>query len=261
MKIVYIGIDILFQALPALAGSGCVISEIVTCPTDNKTEFNLLTCDYARRNHIPLLTGRIGPKDLGRWKKAGVDAVICCGYYYRIPVDKCLPMVNVHPSLLPEGRGAWPMPVTILRGMRESGLTIHKIAEGFDEGDILLQKKVEVLPEETLQTLTEKLQALLPGMLRELTADFTRLYEQARPQEKGEYWPCPEEKDYPITPETDFSKADRILRAFYGYECIYRKEEECYGLTGGRAYPDASGEKNGLPVCGGIIIAKRVRKL
>lgn len=261
MKIVYIGIDILYQALPALAGSGCVISEIVTCPTDNETEFNLQTCDFAKRNRIPLFVGRITPEDIGRWKRAGVDAVICCGYYYRIPVDEELPMVNIHPSLLPIGRGAWPMPVTILKEMSESGITIHKLTKGFDEGDILLQKTVPVMPDETLQTLINRFQMLLPGMMRELTENFMQLYAGAYPQEEGEYWPSPEERDYPITPDMDVLEADRILRAFYGYECIYRKDEECYGLIGGRAYPGVSGENDSLPVRGGIIIAKRVRKL
>lgn len=81
-------------------------------------------------------------------------------------------MVNIHPSLLPEGRGAWPMPVTLLKGLRESGITIHKITEGFDEGDILLQKAVPVMPADTLQILTARLQTLLPDMMAELASDF-----------------------------------------------------------------------------------------
>ena len=55
-------------------------------------------------------------------------------------MDEKLPMVNIHPALPPKGRGAWPMPVTLLEGLRESGITIHKMTDGFDEGDILPQK-------------------------------------------------------------------------------------------------------------------------
>ena len=69
-------------------------------------------------------------------------------------------MINIHPALLPIGRGAWPMAVTILKGLRESGVTIHKMTAELDAGDILLQEKIEVGPRETLQSLTEKQRAL-----------------------------------------------------------------------------------------------------
>lgn len=58
-KIVYVGIDTLFQALPALVKAGCRVCEIVSCPVDNETEFNLRTCAFAGDNQIPLLIGRI----------------------------------------------------------------------------------------------------------------------------------------------------------------------------------------------------------
>ena len=261
MKIVYIGIDILYEALPALAAAGCEISEIVTCRTDNKTEFNLKVCDFAKRNQIPLFMGKITSENITGWKKAGVHAVICCGYYYRIPVDEELPMVNIHPSLLPIGRGAWPMPVAILKGMSESGITIHKITKDFDEGDILMQTAIPLIEDETLQTLTDRLKLLLPAMMTELTANFKQLYLEAYPQGEGEFWPCLEETDYPVTSDMDVQAADRILRAFYGYECIYQKDGECYGVTEGRAHSCAYGEKCEMPVRGGTIIAKRVRRL
>ena len=41
------------------------------------------------------------------------------------------------------------MPVTLLEGLRESGITIHKMTDDFDEGDILSQKAVPVMPEDT----------------------------------------------------------------------------------------------------------------
>ena len=87
-KIVYVGIDTLFQALPALVKAGCRVCEIVSCPVDNETEFNLRTCAFAGDNQIPLLIGRIMREDVERWKRAGIDALICCGYYYRIPLDE-----------------------------------------------------------------------------------------------------------------------------------------------------------------------------
>jgi methionyl-tRNA formyltransferase len=52
--------------------------------------------------------------------------------------------LNVHPSLLPRGRGADPIFWTFRNGDRESGVTIHLMDDGFDTGPILLQESVNV---------------------------------------------------------------------------------------------------------------------
>ena len=287
MKIVYVGFDTLYEALPSLAAAGGEVMQVVTFPVDNVTEFNARTRAYAEARGIPCRVGRIAPEDIERWQAAGAEALVCCGYPYRIPTGGTLPMVNIHPSLLPVGRGAWPMPVTLLRGLRESGLTVHKLTAGFDEGDILLQRAVPVRADDTLQTLTERLRGLLPELTAALLSDFARLYAQARPQGAGEYWDCPREADYPLFPAMCAAEADRILRAFYGYECVYRAAGGVYGVTGGRAYrqPTAGGradsaglaaagaeadgaapampEQGGfsLPLRDGVIWARQVRRM
>lgn len=257
MKIGYIGIDFLISALTALVDAGCELLEIFTCQTDNRTEFNLQVQNYARAHAIPLTVGRVTQTDLDRLKEKGCELVVCAGYYHRLPVDPALPMVNIHPALLPMGRGAWPMPQTILKGLSESGVTIHKVAKNFDEGDILLQAKVPVVPEDNLETLTKKLCAPLSGMVVRLVTHFDELWRDAKPQGDGEYWPYLTEADFPITQDTEMARADRILRAFYGYECVYHGEDHTYGITRGRVF--YSGE--GFPVRGGVIRAEEVRTL
>ena len=258
MKIAYIGIDALYPALPALEEAGWEIREVITCETDNVTEFNLQVQGFAQRRGIPLPIGRITSADLKQLKAQGCQAVVCGGYYYRLPVDGELPMVNIHPSLLPVGRGGWPMPSVILRGLTETGVTVHKITPEFDQGDILLQTVVPVSPGENLQTLTAKMQALLPGMMAELAGGFQRLYDSAVPQGEGEYWPCPREEDYPITPDTPFEEAERVLRAFYGYECVYQRGGKRYGLINAAACPGGQGR---FPIRDGTVQAEKVREL
>lgn len=63
-----------------------------------------------------------------------------------IPPFGCL---NVHASLLPRHRGASPISATILAGDTETGVTIMRMDEGMDTGDILAQARVEIGPEET----------------------------------------------------------------------------------------------------------------
>lgn len=68
--------------------------------------------------------------------------------------------VNVHGSLLPRYRGAAPTNWAIINGETESGVTIIKMNEKMDEGDIILKKEIPVGAEDTNITLSEKLSEL-----------------------------------------------------------------------------------------------------
>ena len=65
--------------------------------------------------------------------------------------------INVHGSLLPRWRGAAPMQYCLVEGDSETGVTTMQMDAGMDTGDILLQCRREILPEDTLSTLEEKL--------------------------------------------------------------------------------------------------------
>lgn len=71
-----------------------------------------------------------------------------------IPTFGCL---NVHPSLLPKLRGAAPIQWAILKGIRETGVTIFLMDEGLDSGPILLQRKTTIGEEETAEELEKRL--------------------------------------------------------------------------------------------------------
>ena len=255
MKIAYIGIDLFYDALSSLYECGCEIAEIFTCETDNVSEFNVKILNFAKQHNIPHTTNRITAADIERLMNNGTYAAVCGGYYYKIPVIEGFRAVNIHPSLLPEGRGSWPMPQTILWGLKESGVTVHKIAEGFDTGDILLQKRFPVSADETLETFMNKACALLPDMMRKLTENFFDLWENASPQQGGSYWAAPCEADWTVRFDMPLSEADRILRAFYGYETVYIAENgEKFRML--RAAAD---EKCGqFPLKGGFVSAKKL---
>ncbi|MBO7363637.1 MAG: methionyl-tRNA formyltransferase [Lachnospiraceae bacterium] len=68
--------------------------------------------------------------------------------------------INVHASLLPRYRGASPIQRVILDGEKETGITIMQMNEGLDTGDILYQKKYEIAPDETFETLHDRLMDL-----------------------------------------------------------------------------------------------------
>lgn len=65
--------------------------------------------------------------------------------------------INLHPSLLPKFRGAAPINWTIISGEKETGNTIIKITREVDAGEIILQKRTEIFPDETAGELHDRL--------------------------------------------------------------------------------------------------------
>lgn len=65
-------------------------------------------------------------------------------------------LINIHPSLLPKFKGLHTHERAIEAGETEAGCTIHYVNEGVDEGEIILQKSVPVLPDDTPDTLASR---------------------------------------------------------------------------------------------------------
>ncbi|MGB0474282.1 MAG: phosphoribosylglycinamide formyltransferase [Candidatus Poseidoniaceae archaeon] len=66
-------------------------------------------------------------------------------------------IVNIHPSLLPDFPGAHAHRDVIASGVRKSGCTVHYVDAGMDTGQIIAQCEVEVLPEDTEETLASRI--------------------------------------------------------------------------------------------------------
>jgi methionyl-tRNA formyltransferase len=79
-----------------------------------------------------------------------------------IPPVACL---NLHASLLPRWRGAAPIQAAIAAGDSETGINVMYMAEGLDTGDILLQRKIEILPADTGGSLHDRLAQIAPVAL------------------------------------------------------------------------------------------------
>jgi methionyl-tRNA formyltransferase len=100
-----------------------------------------------------------------------------------IPVVGCL---NLHASLLPRHRGAAPIQAAILAGDTETGITVMHMGEGLDTGDILLQRKLGIMPNETGGSLHDRLADLAPIALREALAQLAAGTAARLPQDSGE---------------------------------------------------------------------------
>src|SRR5947207_3110562 len=99
-----------------------------------------------------------------------------------IPRIACL---NLHASLLPKYRGAAPIQAAIIAGDRETGITVMEMDEGLDTGDVLLQKRIEIVPDETGGSLHDRLAEIAPAALKEALAALQTGTARSVPQDSS----------------------------------------------------------------------------
>lgn len=68
-------------------------------------------------------------------------------------------MLNIHPSLLPQFKGAHAVRDALAAGVKETGCTVHVVTEELDSGPIILQEKVPVLEGDTEESLHQRIHA------------------------------------------------------------------------------------------------------
>ena len=124
--------------------------------------------DIARTRGIP--TAVLAPSSdpsqwLGPLEAAGIDFIVLAGFLKQVPeavVTAFLGrIINVHPALLPKhgGPGMYGLHVhraVLAAGDLESGATVHAVTERYDEGPILGQARVPVLPGDTPELLAAR---------------------------------------------------------------------------------------------------------
>lgn len=178
MKIVFFGTaEFAMPALKELIASKHKVLALVTQP-DRRRGRNLKlspppTKVLAETHGIPVYQ----PEDASRGesieylKKLGADlfVVIAFGQILKkealaIPRSSA---INLHGSLLPRYRGAAPTNLAIINGDRISGVTIIRMNEQMDEGDIILKREVAIEAEDTNITLSETLSSLGAKLLME----------------------------------------------------------------------------------------------
>jgi len=97
------------------------------------------------------------------------DLIVLAGYLRKIPAELIANyanrIINIHPALLPKygGKGMYGMHVhTAVKQANEaeSGITIHYVTENYDEGGVIFQTPVALLPQDTPAQIAAKVQSL-----------------------------------------------------------------------------------------------------
>ncbi|MBN2086996.1 phosphoribosylglycinamide formyltransferase [Candidatus Peregrinibacteria bacterium] len=162
-----------FQSILDAKARGELSNVEITCLITNKADCG--AAQKARDNGIKVyfynakeLTPEAYERSvLDTLKYFEVDLVVLGGYMKIIGSETVKEfknrIINVHPSLLPKYAGGMNLDVhkaVIDAGEKESGMTIHIVTDDLDAGPIVVQKSVEVSPEDTPETLKAKVQTL-----------------------------------------------------------------------------------------------------
>jgi methionyl-tRNA formyltransferase len=181
MRIVFMGTPAFaVPSLDALAAAGHAILAVVAQPDRPAGRGHALRAPatklWAEAHGVPVLQpqkvrdGRLAA-DLAALR----PDLLAVAAYGRILGSDLLTLaphgaVNVHGSLLPKYRGAAPIQWAIAEGERETGVSVMQMDEGLDTGDVLLQRVLEIRPDDTSETLAPRLAALGGAALVEALA-------------------------------------------------------------------------------------------
>ena len=198
MRVVFFGTpEFAVPSLEALLGEGFDVAAVVTRPdkSQGRSRSTLVPSPVkaaALEEDVPVLQpeGPSTPEFLEEIRRLAPDAGVVVAYGHLLkPELLAIPkrgMVNVHPSLLPELRGAAPVEWAILRGLENTGVTIMQMTAGLDSGPILLQLPHRIpndvtggelsvhLAEMGAQALVEALALMEQDMLRPVPQEETR---------------------------------------------------------------------------------------
>lgn len=170
---------------------------------DVVNNFNLQVENVTRFNNIPFI--RIAKKDLTSIFKDWLiqqspDLVLAYTFPFKIPKALfSIPVYgfyNVHYSILPAYMGPFPVFWQIKNGERNGGISIHKMDENFDTGEVFIQQEIPILPQETQSMYSTKLSVISVNIINEFISDI-----KARPLNPivlQSYNPKPESKDFTI---------------------------------------------------------------
>jgi len=163
-------------------------------PVGRKKEMNYSAVDtwaHKKNERIKYDSSKIkilhSPDDLLKLGQIDSKIGILAAYGAIIPKEVInlfpLGILNIHPSKLPELRGASPIQAAIAMGKTETGITIMKMDEKLDHGPVLTQSTEEIFPDDTNETLTKRLFEKSAAMLIEMLPAYTGGKIKLKPQD------------------------------------------------------------------------------
>lgn len=178
MRIIYMGTpDFAVKPLESIYKAGFEIVGVVTQPDKKKGRKQELTPP-----DVKVCAERLGlsvyqPESLksdetfSLIRSLDPDMIVVAAYGKILPRNILdyseLGCINIHASLLPKYRGAAPIQWAVLNGEKETGVTIMRMDEGIDTGDIIFSRSIPIEEDDTALSMFEKLSDLGAEMITE----------------------------------------------------------------------------------------------
>ncbi len=202
MKIVFMGTpDFAIPSLKAIYQSKYDLIAVVTTPDKERGRGQKVTFtpvkQFAVENNIPVYQPeKLKGNDefVNQMKELQPDLFVVVAFrilpkeIFEIPKYGSF---NLHASLLPKYRGAAPIQWAIIKGETETGLTTFKLAEKVDTGNIYLQVKVPIHPEDNFGTLHDRLSELGADVIMQTISLIESGNYQLLPQDDSLASPAP----------------------------------------------------------------------
>lgn len=224
--------------------------------------------ELAREHDIPVhLTDRIDAETIDLVKRSEPDVNVVNSWYTKWPAELYdLPphgTLNFHDSMLPRGTGFSPVLWALISGETHTGLTVHRMDEGLDTGDVLVQRSLPIGTTDTGTELVLRTMDLIPEVLRDALEALESGTPVWRPQNRDEqtYFHKRSERDSLLElswPAEDLERFVRALSAPYPRAFTFYRGERLevleahtskarFGGTVGRVIVQEGG---GAVVCG-----------
>lgn len=177
--------------------------------------------DFARLNNIPLLKiDNINDIEvIDKLKYYEIDWLFIIGWsqiakkqLLETPKKGC---IGMHPTLLPEGRGRAAIPWAIIKGLSKTGVTMFKLDEGVDTGDVIAQEEIILNETITATELYDKVNSVHTKLINETWDNVinNRIYLTKQDEAKASVWPGRKPEDGEIFMDMSLKEALTLIRA------------------------------------------------
>ena len=155
--------------------------------------------------------------------QADISVVAAYGLILPQAVIEAFPLgcINIHGSLLPRWRGAAPIQRAIEAGDNESGITIMKVVEKLDAGDMLLKGSVPITAETTGETLHDAMAGLGAELIVKALDNWQNLHAEPQDERLVTYAAKIDKAESRLDFSTPAEVLERKIRAFNPYPAVY----------------------------------------
>lgn len=238
LKIVFFGTpEFAVESLDRLMKSGHEIAAVVTMPDKIAGRgHKLIQSDvkqYAVAHNLRVLQPEKlkAPEFVDELRSIGADLFIVIAFRMLPEVVWSMPPLgtfNLHASLLPKYRGAAPINWAVINGDTQTGVTTFFLKHEIDTGDIIEQRKIDILPADNVGDVHDKLMTLGAEMVAHTVDEIAAGKVTPLPQPEGEFAPAP--KIFKDTCRIDWNKPavaiHNLVRGLSPYPAAWTTMEE-----------------------------------